>query len=222
MTLLASSISRSLPYSLMTSYSEFLSWDPEMVDLLDIDPRLFPPSCYADLDSIPTVSLMPHPPFEGQISNTRTIDATLSRSASPMSSHNSFLSPESYPIHDLGHRSPLPQTSVPAATAGPSQSTTTTPPRRGIKRARSHSFTEESTGSDNLSSQDSEEERIQEKRRRNKMASRRLRQRQVEHVTDLESRLGRVTRERDDLRLQLAKCQAEVTVLRKLVGQKMD
>ncbi|OJJ98591.1 hypothetical protein ASPACDRAFT_121136 [Aspergillus aculeatus ATCC 16872] len=221
MTLLPSSISRSLPYSPMASYSEFLPWDPEMVDVLDIDPMLLPPSCYADLDSIPTVSLMPHLFSEGQIPNTRTIDATLSRSASPMS-HNSFLSPESCPIHDLGHRSPLPQTSVPAATAAPSQSTTTTTPRRGTKRARSHSFTEESTGSDNLSFQDSDSERIQEKRRRNKMASRRLRQRQLEHVSDLESRLGRVTRERDDLRLQLAKWEAEVMVLRKLVGQKMD
>ncbi|RAH76242.1 hypothetical protein BO86DRAFT_326236 [Aspergillus japonicus CBS 114.51] len=73
-------------------------------------------------------------------------------------------------------------------------------------------------GSDTLSSQDSEE-RIQEKRRRNKMASRRLRQRHVEHVSDLESRLGQVTRERDDLRLQVAKWEAEVMVLRKLVGQ---
>ncbi|PYI31128.1 hypothetical protein BP00DRAFT_425783 [Aspergillus indologenus CBS 114.80] len=170
---------------------------------------------------IPTISLMPHPLLETtvpQISSITTIDATLSRSASPMS-HSSFRSPYPYSLHDLHHLSHLPQTSVSAATTVTPESTTTTASRRGNKTARSHSSTEESMGSDTPSSQDSEEERIQEKRRRNKMASRRLRQRQVEHVSDLESRLGRVTRERDDLRLQVAKWEAEVMVLRKLVGQ---
>ncbi|PYH76855.1 hypothetical protein BO82DRAFT_358719 [Aspergillus uvarum CBS 121591] len=221
--MLASSLPQSPPCSPMASYSEPSSWDPEMVKsfIYDLDPMLFPPSCPPDLDMIPTISLMPHPLLETtvpQISSTTTVDATLSRSASPIS-HSSFRSPYIYPLHDLHHLSPLSPTSVSAATTVTSESAATTASRRGTKRARSHLFTEESLGSDTPSSQDSEEERIQEKRRRNKMASRKLRQRQVEHVSDLESRLGQVTRERDDLRLQVAKWEAEVMVLRKLVGQ---
>jgi hypothetical protein len=66
------------------------------------------------------------------------------------------------------------------------------------------------------SAQDSEEERM-EKRRRNTMAARRFRQRKQDHVADLKERLDNVTKERDDLRLQVAKWEGEVMALRKLL-----
>ncbi|EED19744.1 GAF domain nucleotide-binding protein [Talaromyces stipitatus ATCC 10500] len=81
----------------------------------------------------------------------------------------------------------------------------------------------ESTGLDlssNNSAQDSEEERIVEKRRRNTMAARRFRQRKQNHVSELESQLSKVTKERDDLRLQVAKWEGEVMALRKLLEMK--
>jgi hypothetical protein len=81
----------------------------------------------------------------------------------------------------------------------------------------------ESTGLDlssNNSAQDSEEERIVEKRRRNTMAARRFRQRKQDHVSDLQSQLSTVTKERDDLKLQVAKWEGEVMALRKLLEMK--
>lgn len=81
----------------------------------------------------------------------------------------------------------------------------------------------ESTGLDfssNNSAQDSEEERIIEKRRRNTMAARRFRQRKQDHVSDLQSQLSKVTKERDDLKLQVAKWEGEVMALRKLLEMK--
>lgn len=78
----------------------------------------------------------------------------------------------------------------------------------------------ESTGLDlsgNNSAQDSEGERIVEKRRRNTMAARRFRQRKQDHVSDLQSQLSTVTKERDDLKLQVAKWEGEVMALRKLL-----
>lgn len=81
----------------------------------------------------------------------------------------------------------------------------------------------ESTGLDlssNNSAQDSEEERIVEKRRRNTMAARRFRQRKQDHVSDLQSQLSKVTKERDDLKLQVAKWEGEVMALRKLLEMK--
>ncbi|KAI9046066.1 bZIP transcription factor [Aspergillus affinis] len=68
----------------------------------------------------------------------------------------------------------------------------------------------------------SEEGRLQERRRRNKLASRKLRQKHLDHVSDLESRLGAVTQERDELRLRVAKWEGEVMALRKLLENRAD
>ncbi|GAM39430.1 hypothetical protein TCE0_034r10977 [Talaromyces pinophilus] len=94
----------------------------------------------------------------------------------------------------------------------------TTSKSNNKKRSRA-----ESTGLDlssNNSAQDSEEERIIEKRRRNTMAARRFRQRKQDHVSDLQSQLSKVTKERDDLKLQIAKWEGEVMALRKLLEMK--
>jgi len=68
--------------------------------------------------------------------------------------------------------------------------------------------------------EDSEEERKLEKRRRNTMAARRFRQRKQDHVVDLQEKLADVTRERDELRLKLAKWEGEVMALRKLLSDR--
>lgn len=94
----------------------------------------------------------------------------------------------------------------------------TTSKSNNKKRSRA-----ESTGLDlssNNSAQDSEEERVVEKRRRNTMAARRFRQRKQDHVSDLQSQLSKVTKERDDLKLQVAKWEGEVMALRKLLEMK--
>lgn len=87
----------------------------------------------------------------------------------------------------------------------------------GTKRSRAESAAADSS---NNSAQDSEEERAVEKRRRNTMAARRFRKRKQDHVSDLESKLAKVTEERDELRLQIAKWEGEVMALRKLMERK--
>jgi hypothetical protein len=52
------------------------------------------------------------------------------------------------------------------------------------------------------------------------MAARRFRKRKQDHVSELEDKLANVTRERDDLRLQLAKWEGEVMALRKLLSER--
>ncbi|RAL14174.1 bZIP transcription factor [Aspergillus homomorphus CBS 101889] len=203
----------------IASCSESFFWDPEMVDLFiyDMDSILAPPSYHPEIGLHSLIeTTVP------QTATTSTMNASLSRSDSPMS-HSSLLPSNTDPLHSLDHLAPVPQTSAVASTTPASLSSfSTTGLRRGTKRSASHSSTDYLTGSDTPSSPVAEDARIQEKRRRNKMASRRLRQRQVEHVSDLESRLDRITQERDALRLEMAKWEAEVMVLRKLVGcQKM-
>lgn len=85
------------------------------------------------------------------------------------------------------------------------------------KRSRAES---DGIDSSNNSAQDSEEERVLEKRRRNTMAARRFRQRKQDHVSDLKSQLDKVSKERDDLRLKVAKWEGEVMALRKLLEMK--
>ncbi len=56
------------------------------------------------------------------------------------------------------------------------------------------------------------------KRVKNTEAARRYRQRKVDRMTDLEEQLAAMTKERDDLRIQLARSEAEADVLRRLAG----
>lgn len=92
-----------------------------------------------------------------------------------------------------------------------------------VPRARQRgqsTATDESGGDDRSLSPTSEEERLQERRRRNKLASRRLRQKHLDHVSELQSRLEVVMQERDELRLRAAKWEGEVMVLRNLLGNR--
>lgn len=60
------------------------------------------------------------------------------------------------------------------------------------------------------------------KRQRNTEAARRYRQRKVDRVTELEEALAAMTKERDDFKIKLARSEAEVDVLRRLVGGKKE
>lgn len=75
-------------------------------------------------------------------------------------------------------------------------------------------------GSDTPSSQDSDEEKIAERRRKNKLAARKLRQKKLDQVSELEARLEDVKRERDALRLRAAKSEGELMALRQMIDQK--
>lgn len=57
------------------------------------------------------------------------------------------------------------------------------------------------------------------KRERNTEAARRYRQRKLDRTTELEEALSEVKKERDELRLRLARAEAEADVLRSMVGK---
>lgn len=161
--------------------------------------------------------------------STATSVAPTTMSSIPMTS---IPSQDFHPLvtqfHHQQHQQPLlapKQHTPPSSSVSPALShihsidlDNTTSKSSSKKRSRA-----ESTGLDlssNNSAQDSEEERIVEKRRRNTMAARRFRQRKQDHVSDLQSQLSKVTKERDDLKLQVAKWEGEVMALRKLLEMK--
>ncbi|KAL7926980.1 hypothetical protein ACQKWADRAFT_308905 [Trichoderma austrokoningii] len=58
------------------------------------------------------------------------------------------------------------------------------------------------------------------RRHRNTMAARKYRQKRLDQVADLERALSDVTSERDDLKLKLARREAEVEALREILGKR--
>jgi hypothetical protein len=127
------------------------------------------------------------------------------------------------------HRSQSPSLLYQTFSAPPSQQHTNSPNpirnKQTINKQQQHlrqnTTVAESTCSDTPSSQDSGDERLTEKRRRNKLAAQRLRQKKLDRISGLESRLEEITKERDDLRLRLAKWEGEAMAMRQLFDQKM-
>ncbi|OKL63366.1 hypothetical protein UA08_01750 [Talaromyces atroroseus] len=171
--------------------------------------------------------------------NTSTVSATSTAAPTTTNIAVSPLSMTSLPSQEYHHQqhqpflAPKPRTppsSSSSSFSSPASSNATTIAVKSNKNTQSTSrkrsratATAESASVDlssNNSAQDSEEERIVEKRRRNTMAARRFRKRKQDHVEDLESQLSTMTKERDDLKLQVAKWEGEVMALRKLLDMK--
>lgn len=92
-----------------------------------------------------------------------------------------------------------------------------TGPRHRTKSSQRH----KTAGSDTHSSQESDEERLAERRRKNKLAARKLRQKKLDQVSELEGQLEEMRKERDALRLRAAKSEGELLALRQMIDQKM-
>lgn len=71
-----------------------------------------------------------------------------------------------------------------------------------------------------LQEPDSEEAQAAIKRQRNTLAARKYRQKRLDRISELENALEDMTGERDALKLQLARREAEVEALREMLGRK--
>ncbi|CEI40011.1 unnamed protein product [Fusarium venenatum] len=70
------------------------------------------------------------------------------------------------------------------------------------------------------SSPEEEDSAVTLKRQRNTLAARKYRQKRLDRISELEEALAAMTNERDDMRLQLARREAEVDALREMLGKK--
>ncbi|KAJ5233569.1 uncharacterized protein N7469_005335 [Penicillium citrinum] len=130
-----------------------------------------------------------------------------------------FLASPNFPPEN----SPLPATSHPEIRTGSSKSGYSKEPCS--TRARNHTMPlqrHKIAGSDTHSSQESDEERLAERRRKNKLAARKLRQKKLDQVSELEAQLEEVRKERDALRLRAAKSEGELLALRQMIDQKVS
>ncbi|CVK97501.1 uncharacterized protein FMAN_11549 [Fusarium mangiferae] len=122
--------------------------------------------------------------------------------------------------------SPLEQPST-SSTPYPHTTTTTTnkSPSSSIPGTSTfslHPSPSSSSGSSRKrkSSPDDEESAVTLKRQRNTLAARKYRQKRLDRISELEEALAAMTNERDDMRLQLARREAEVDALREMLGKK--
>jgi hypothetical protein len=70
------------------------------------------------------------------------------------------------------------------------------------------------------SSPEDESAAVALKRQRNTLAARKYRQKRLDRISELEAALAAMTSERDDMRLQLARCEASVDALREMLSKK--
>ncbi|KAF5581976.1 GAF domain-containing protein [Fusarium pseudocircinatum] len=120
--------------------------------------------------------------------------------------------------------SPLEQPST-SSTPHPPATTTNKSPSSSIPGTSTfslHPSPSSSSGSSRKrkSSPEDEESAITLKRQRNTLAARKYRQKRLDRISELEEALAAMTNERDDMRLQLARREAEVDALREMMGKK--
>jgi hypothetical protein len=82
----------------------------------------------------------------------------------------------------------------------------------GKKRSRERSTSEE--GDDNS------DEALADKRRRNNAAAAKYRQKKLDRIAELEETVAEVTKEKDELKLQLARRDEEIRILREMLMAK--
>nr|RBR01534.1 hypothetical protein FVER53263_07194 [Fusarium verticillioides] len=120
--------------------------------------------------------------------------------------------------------SPLEQPST-SSTPHPPATTTNKSPSSSIPGTSTfslHPSPSSSSGSSRKrkSSSEDEESAVTLKRQRNTLAARKYRQKRLDRISELEEALAAMTNERDDMRLQLARREAEVDALREMMGKK--
>lgn len=185
-------------FSQISLSSDILSMDPVFLESIAFSLEQFPPE---------PSSLAFGVPMDGFTSNNLETNSLHLPSAIQMSFRNTETS-----LSVRGPQQSTPSPDYAAAFALPEPQNL-----RPVSQKKAH--TEASARSVSPSSQESDEERLQEKRRRNKLAARRLRQKKMDQMSDLELKLEEITKERDELRLKAAKWEGEVMVLRQLLGK---
>lgn len=76
------------------------------------------------------------------------------------------------------------------------------------------------SGGKRKSSPEDEDSNVAIKRQRNTLAARKYRQKRLDRITELEDALAAMKDERDDMRIQLARREAEVDALREMLAKK--
>lgn len=207
--------------SLQLDFSEFLSQDITLENAYHNPESIVSGGGFDfDFDTVLASTTAPcEPPPPTTTDNISTFPETFSSSTQPPTTTPKYFpttaesaatpaDPSHSDWYGLNHFTP-----PPSVTATVSSSKTTSPVVSTTKPASiSPALT------DNLDEPSGESRK--RKRERNTEAARRYRQRRQDRLDELEEALAAMTKDRDELRIKLARSEAEADVLRGLVGKK--
>ena len=169
-----------------------------------------------DLSSIPTTSA---PTMMGNFSGDALFDwdqANASLMSTPMVPNGSQTRTNSTPVHMIS-----PVSSHSSMDHAGSYTLNTAQSSTGSSHSKKRSAAEfKQSAYTPLSTHQPDETDQVNKRQRNTEAARRYRQRKLDRTSELEEALAEMTRERDELKLKLARSEAEAGVLRGMVVTK--
>lgn len=194
--------------------------------LTDSDPSIWNPECpdpaqqdfdwtALGLDPLGTQLLLPDQSQQlmlgGDLSaNSLDLTSTATSTMGSTGADQLFAEHTLHP-HSTGHLTP------------PSTRNPTPPYTMNLPTSNINSYMPESSPSHSSSHSDDappSKEDASVKRQRNTMAARRYRQRRLDRLADLERQLAEMTADRDDLRVKLARREAEVGALRDVLAAK--
>lgn len=187
--------------------------------LTDSDPNIWNPDCpeppqdfdwtSLGLDALGTQLLLPN---QSQLFGDSSLDlsSTVTTTMGSNGPSQLFTDASLHP-HSTGHLTP--------------PHTTNTAPSytMNLPTSNANSYRPESSPSHSSAHSDdalATKEDASAKRQRNTMAARRYRQRRLDRMADLERQLAEMTADRDDLRVKLARREAEVDALRDVLSAK--
>jgi len=113
-----------------------------------------------------------------------------------------------HPPQTITNKSPTSRSSIPGTSTF------------SLHPSPSSSSSSSSSSRKRKSSPEEEDSAVALKRQRNTLAARKYRQKRLDRISELEEALAAMTNERDDMRLQLARREAEVDALREMLGRK--
>lgn len=110
---------------------------------------------------------------------------------------------------------------TPASTASTPSTTTTSTIPTASTQGNPSSKSAKSSGAKRAAPSDQDDDTTL-KRQRNTLAARKYRQKRLDRIKELEDALDEVTRERDDMRIRLARQEAETEALKTLMKMRLE
>lgn len=165
---------------------------------------------------------------EGLFDNIMIPDLNILDTQSSLDVNGDGFLTQEQPLLTINSTTPIEQPTSTSSTPLPPPTTTNKSPtsRSSIPGTSTFSLHPSPSSSSSSSSRkrksspEEEDSAVTLKRQRNTLAARKYRQKRLDRISELEEALAAMTNERDDMRLQLARREAEVDALREMLGKK--
>ncbi|KAI6560314.1 hypothetical protein MCOR04_009719 [Pyricularia oryzae] len=196
------------------------------VDTAILDPSFWDPTLILDPSIASEISLFPT--IQQHSSSVSPVDSFLTLDTPSLASSVSSLSPKEFASSEFGdapatNKSHHARENKPAGGTDNKKKVTKDKmaPAMSVFSVKTSVAGRKRTRDAQATPEENEDEILADKRRRNNAAAAKYRQKKVDRISELEDCVAEISKERDDLKLQLAKRDEEIRILREmLMGKK--